>query len=169
MAESVLRTNRQGGFTLLEVLIAMTILTMTLASIIGVESSAIQASARAKEYNIIAMLARNQMIETEYEIEGKQFKDVSDEAEGAFAAPFEGYAWKRKIKELKFPNLGMGGAGGDQGGDALDMLAKLFTKYLSDAIREVSVTILWKDGAAERNFTVSTYWVNLEQEFSLSE
>lgn len=160
----------QGGFTLLEVMIAMTILMMTLASILGVESSAINASARAREYNTIAMLARYQLVETEFHIEGKSFKDVNEEDSGTFAAPFEEYGWRRKVKELKFPNLGFsGGDAKESGGDAVEMLTKLFAKFLSDAIREVTVTIVWKNGSTEKTFAVSTYWVNLEQEFSLSE
>lgn len=160
-----------GGFTLLEVLIAMTILTMTLTSILSVQSSAIDASTRAKEMNVVAMLAKNQMIETEFMIEGKEFKDVNTEDSGQFAEPFQDYSWTRKVKELKFPALGFGGGGDDDsgGGDAVEMLSKLFAKFLSDAIREVDVSIQWKQGASVRTFTVSTYWVNFEQEFSLSE
>jgi hypothetical protein len=43
------------------------------------------------------------------------------------------------------------------------------SSYLSKAIREVTVTITWQRGSGTQNFSVSTYWVNLNHEFSLSE
>jgi type II secretion system protein I len=77
------------GFTLLEVLIAMAIMALALSSILSVESGSINASARAKQMNIVAMLVKNQMIKTEYEIEGKSFDEVEKEKSEAFEAPYE--------------------------------------------------------------------------------
>jgi type II secretion system protein I len=167
-------TLTESGFTLLEVVIAMAIMLIAFASILSVESGAINATARAKQLNIVAMLARNKMVETEYKFEGKTFDEVKKDDGGAFEAPYQDFRWTAKIKEIKFPNLNIGG-GGDKGGDkggGTDMVAtltKLLTKFLSKAMREVTVTIFYKRGSGEQSFAVSTYWVDLNHEFETSE
>src|SRR4051812_28428936 len=152
--------SNESGFTLLETIIALAIMLVTLASIMAVESNSLMTSARAKQLNVVAMLARNEMSEMEQKIEGKNFDEVKEEDGGAFDAPFEDYRWTSQIKEVTFPNLGMGsaqGAGGSEGGaapvtDIVEHLTKLVTKYLSKSVREVNVTVFWKKGAKEQNF-----------------
>lgn len=171
------RTTQGGadqGFTLLEVIIAMAIMVIALTSILSVESGSISASARAKQMNIVAMLAKNKMIETEYELEGKSFEEVATESSGQFTNPYQDYSWQTTIKEITFPNLAMGQASGDgssgEGGNDLgNMVGKLVTKFFSKAIREVTVNIIWKKGSGEQHFSVSTYWVDLNHEFELNE
>jgi hypothetical protein len=48
-------------------------------------------------------------------------------------------------------------------------MTKLITKFLSQSIREVRLTLTWKQGAGESSFTLTTWWVDLNHEFSLSE
>jgi len=164
------------GFTLLEVIIAITIMVLAFAAILSVESNSINATIRAKEMNIVAMLARGKMIEAEYKVEGKTFEEVQKEQAGAFETPYETFKWKTEVKEIKFPNMNMGGgaknAGGngdDQGNQYAELLTKLVTNYFSKAIRELVVTILWKRGSTEISYSVSTYWVDLNHEFDTSE
>ena len=168
-----------GGFTLLETIIALTIMVLALASILSVESSGLNAAEKTRQMNTISMLARNKMVETEFNIQGKTFKEVQKEQEGTFDAPYAGYRWKTSIQEIKFPNLGALGsqgrsASGSAGGssaqtESTEQLGKLVSKYLSDSIREVTVTIFYQRPSGEQSFSVTTYWVDLNHEFSLSE
>jgi prepilin-type N-terminal cleavage/methylation domain-containing protein len=168
-----------AGFTLFEVIIAMAIMVLALSSILAIESGSINASARAKQMSIVAMLARNEMIMTEFDIEGKTFDEIEKDKTGQFEAPYGDYTWKRAIKEIEFPPInpaaganpdGSQGAGNDQDNGAnVDTMAKLITNYLSKALREVSVTIVWKKSGKEQTFTVATYWVDLNHEFDLSQ
>lgn len=169
------------GFTLLEVLIAMAIMMIAFTAILGVQSASINATRKAKILNIVAMLAKNQMIKTELDLEGKTFDEMKKEDGGQFAEPYQDYAWKEVIKEVTFPNLNFagggggdsGGSGGGGGGDNADEMTtkvtRLLTKYLSDSLREVTITITWKVGSGEQHFDLSTYWVNLNGEFKFSE
>lgn len=168
------RESREAGFTLLETIIAMAIMVLALASILSVESNSINASARARQMNIVAMLAKDKMVETEYAIEGKTFDEVKKEEGGSFDAPYQEIRWKTTIKELEFPNLAVTGRkseGGSGGGttDAAETLTKLLTKFFSKAMREVTVTVIWTRGTGEQSFSLSTYWVNLNHEFELTE
>ena len=160
----------EAGFTLLEVLIALAILVMSLGTILAIEGGSINASDRSKHMNIVAMLARNEMIQTELDIEGKTFDEVDKETEGKFDAPYGDYGWKRTIKELKFPNFAsLAGAQNDSENQVSDMLSKLFSSYMSKAMREVTVEILWKKSGQQQSVSVTTYWVDLNHEFNLSQ
>jgi type II secretion system protein I len=160
------------GFTLLEVLIAMAIMITALAAIFMIEGSSIGASDKAKRMNIVSMLAKNKMIETEFDLEGKGFDELDKETAGKFEAPFNDYGWKRSIKELKFPNIGGGGgssAQDDANAQITDMISKFFSEYLSKSIREVSIAITWQRGGHEQSFAVATYWVDLNHAFELTQ
>jgi prepilin-type N-terminal cleavage/methylation domain-containing protein len=166
----------RGGFTLLEVIIAITIMVMAFASILAVESNSINATTRAKEMNMVAMLAHGKMIDLEYRVEGKSFDEVQKEQGGNFDAPYEKFRWKTEIKEIKFPNMSMGnnkGAGNangeDSGNQYADLIMKLVTNFFTKAIRELVVTVFWKRNSVEVSYTVSTYWVDLNHEFETSE
>jgi general secretion pathway protein I len=156
------------GFTLLEVLFAMAIMSVALVAIFTIEGSSISASDKGKRMNIVAMLAKNKMIETEFDLEGKTFDEVEKDKTGNFEPPFETYTWKRSIKELKFPSIG-GGGGDDQNAQVTEMISKLFSNYLSKSLREVTVSIIYHRGEHDQTFSVSTYWVDLNHAFELSE
>ncbi|MDR3607241.1 MAG: prepilin-type N-terminal cleavage/methylation domain-containing protein [Oligoflexia bacterium] len=165
------------GFTLLETIIALAIMTMAFAAILGTISGSINASARTHEMTVIEMLAKRQMVETEYKFEGKTFDEVKKEDGGTFPEPYSTYRWKSVIKEIEFPNLGnmtKNAAGAAAGGDnansqIADMMSKLVYQFLSKAIRQVTVTITWMNGSKEQSFEISTYWVDLNHEFQLSQ
>jgi general secretion pathway protein I len=167
------------GFTLLEVIIAMAIMVLALSSILAIESGSINASTRAKQMSVVAMLARNEMIMTEFDIEGKTFDEMEKEKTGQFDAPYADYGWKRAIKEIEFPPInpaagasadGSQSSGNDQDNSAnVDTMAKLITQFLSKSIREVSVSVVWKKSGKEQSFTVATYWVDLNHGFDISQ
>lgn len=162
-----------SGFTLLEVLIALAIMTVMLTSIFLIQQSSIEATIRAQQMNTVAMLAKNLMIDTELAFQEKAFADLKEEEKGQFPAPHQDYTWERKIKEIEFPNLGMGAGGGEEGSEGAnpqsEMLSKLVSNFLSKSIREISVTISWRKGSGTQNYAVATYWVDLNHEFSLTE
>ncbi len=185
-----LRTQQQDGFTLLETLIALAIMMVAFASILMTQSSAINSSMKSKQTNTVAMLASRKMAEIEIELEGKSFQEIKEETSPeAFPEPFQDYSWKRVIKEVEFPNianLANAGAGGSDesssGAEAeeaqrsasaasgeVERITRLVTKFLSDSIREVTLTISWKKGKGEQSTDISMYWVDLEKEFSLNE
>jgi len=194
MLKTYLNNAGTDGFTLLETIIALAIMVVAFASIIMAESNSIQASIHAKEMNIVAMLARNKMIETEYKIEGKTFDEYKKEENGTFETPYQDYKWLTEVKEIEFPNLtsiqsagqspsGGGGSStsgnGTQGADAnsgfAETITKLLTKYLSKSLREVTITVSWKNtnggklAKDTKKFSLTTYWVDLNHDFDLSE
>jgi prepilin-type N-terminal cleavage/methylation domain-containing protein len=172
---------RNAGFTLLEVMIAMAIMTVAFASILVIQSSSLNTSLKAKQQNVVSMLARNALTQTEVLLSGKSFSEVPTELVGQFEDPFQDYSWERKIKEVKFPNLQAllspegGGEDGKSGDGAegrndvsTEMMGKLVTTYLSKALREITITVKWKKGKGEQSYSVGMYWVDFETPFQLT-
>lgn len=171
----------EGGFTLLEVIIALTIMVLAFTAILSVESGGINAAEKTHQLNIVAMLARNKMIEVEYDIEGKSFDEVKKDDGGNFEG-YPDFRWTSEIKEVKFPNLNLQGVGsggdsadksaaaggGQPASDLLTLMTKLVTNYLSKSVREVDVTIYWKRVSGDQKFTIATFWVDLNHEFELN-
>jgi type II secretion system protein I len=166
----LMRESSKAGFTLLEVLIAMSIMMVAFGAILSIESSAITVTNRSKDTNIQAMLLKNALTQTELEIEGKSFEEVQKEKSTSFEAPFNDYQWSWKVKEVEFPNL-VPQSGEGQGGESqgAEQFGRIVTNFLSKAIREVEVSVNWRKG--EKTFSVSatTYWVDLNHELALSE
>jgi hypothetical protein len=144
------------------------------------------------------MLLKNQMVQAEYEIQGKSFDEVKTEERGKFDAPYQDYRWTRVVKEIEFPNLNFnaGATGGGSGGgssssksagsssgssssssnsnqqgntEMIDLITKLVTQFLSKAMREVTVTIYYNKSGKELSYSATTYWVDLNHEFQLSQ
>jgi prepilin-type N-terminal cleavage/methylation domain-containing protein len=171
------------GFTLLEVMIAMAIMLVAFSSILMVESQSLTTSMKAKQMNVVGMLAKNSMIEAELAFTGRTFEEVKTEEQGQFKEPYQDYTWIRRVKEVEFPELPLAKPERAEAGRAasaeeranqpqdgsVDMIARLVKKFLSGAIREIEVEVQWKRGTHTQSFVVSQYWVNLNHEFSLSE
>ncbi len=162
-----------AGFTLLEVIIAMTIMVIAFSAILAIEADSIRASARAKQMNMIAMLARNLMVKTELLIEGKAFREVRPKDEGQFEAPYEDYRWRTEVKEIQFPNFAAmmpaSGASSSNSSQSAGM-SLIFGKaqdFFSKAVRRVLVTVVWMNGKKEQTFSLSTFWVDLSYELQI--
>lgn len=166
---------QSGGFTLLEAVVAVALFTIAMAEILNLQGRSINDAFTARQYNTVAKLARNKMVELETQVRGKVFTEVQAEQNGSFPDPDQDYRWEAKIKELEFPDLGAlmsGGEGGDSGAPAAQnqigsQIGKSLSTYLTKSLRLVQLTIFWKKGTKEQDFTVSTYWVDLTNELSM--
>ncbi len=156
-------------------MLATAIMAISFGAILAVQGGAVQASIRSKEITTVTNLLRNQMIQTEYQIQGKTFEMVKKEDQGIFKAPYQDYSWQMSIREITLPDLTplLNAAGGGSnaqatGGtsDLVQTMGKTITKFLSKALREVTVTVLWKRAGKPMTASVSTYWVDLNYDFS---
>jgi hypothetical protein len=121
--------------------------------------------------NTASMLAKNTMIEAEAEVQGKSFTEIAKEKAGQFPTPHDQFAWKRRIKEVKFPKLIQGSSGGgeeNKKSQTEEQFGLLLSKYLSDAVREIEVEISWTQGKGKQTYTLSTYWVDFDAKFQMS-
>ena len=182
--------NNHSGFTLLEVMIAIGVLAIGIGAILTAENNSLDVTLRAKRMTTVATLAKNTLIDTERELQGKTFDEVKTDSNGKFDPPYSEYSWERKIKEITFPNIMGPGAGGNTAGAAggsssgggasdsgaagatapgIERVVKVATTYLSKSSREITVTIKWIEKKEDQQFTVSQYWVDLNHQFDFSD
>lgn len=90
--------DNRRGFTLLEVLVSLAILSTTLLLAYQVISGAIAAEDRSERWTSATCLAESLVREAT-----SSFPDTG-EAEGTFAPPMAAYSWKRSIRPAAHPD-----------------------------------------------------------------
>ncbi|MCK9419845.1 MAG: prepilin-type N-terminal cleavage/methylation domain-containing protein [Nitrospirae bacterium] len=88
---------QQGGFTLLEVMVAVTIMSMVLVTLLGLQSRTTQDVKLAEHITTATMLAKRMMVDT---IGTKPLQPVEDDGDFTGEDNFSDYAWKRTISQI---------------------------------------------------------------------
>jgi type II secretion system protein I len=96
-----LRTLNSRGFTLLEVMVAVTIMSMVLVTLIGLKNSSMQDVALAEHITTATMLAKAKMLET---IKSGKLDPVEEDGEYPAGENLMEYTWKRTISKIPVPN-----------------------------------------------------------------
>lgn len=151
-----------SGFSLLEVMIALTIMAMGLTGILTFFGSSQGAIRQADALTVATMLARQKMAEVVLDLEKRttegKFPEDSEDEDGHFEGRHENYAWKYVVKKVAMP---MPSGGGEEGGAANPMQMFMQQLKLDEAIREVTLTVSWTVRDRERSFSVTTHLVKL--------
>src|SRR6476620_376520 len=130
---------RRQGFTLLEVMVALSILAISLTAIFSINSSSVYGHVYAKKLTVATLLARSKMTDIEQELFDKGFQTDDDEQAGDFSDEgWPSYKWRAKIMAPKTNgmspdqligaifNLPLGGGGKDGQGSLMDGIAGMF-------------------------------------------
>ena len=115
--KSEIRNPKSKGFTLLEVMVAVTIMSMVLVVLLGLKNRSMQDVALAEHITTATMLANGKMMET---IMSGRFDPVEEEGEFPDEENLTEYTWKRTISKIPLPN--------------------------GSSLTEVRVAALWKEG-----------------------
>ena len=94
------RQTRHGGFTLLEVMIAMAILAITLVAVFQSQSQSISMAGSSRFLTTASLLSQSKMTE----IEALDMKDVKTE-NGDFGEGFPDYIWRVEVKDTELENV----------------------------------------------------------------
>ena len=155
----VLKRNKDKGFTLLEIMVAVAILSISLVALLTFQGNTMITSGRAERITEATMLARMKMAEIELELD-KEIRrgDFPDERteEGTFDEPFNNYKWKMAIKSIKLPSPVMG-----EEGSIESLIGRQLTEEIAKTVREVKLEILWTEMAEEQSIDVVTHIVKL--------
>ncbi|WP_223635168.1 prepilin-type N-terminal cleavage/methylation domain-containing protein [Corallococcus sp. EGB] len=201
-------TRRRGGFTLLETMVAMAILSVALMAIFDLNSGAVANHVYTKRLTVAALLARSKMTDLEQKLYDDGFEADDDEQSGDFSAEgWPQFKWRARVIAPKTDgvtpeqligaifNLPMGGGdsgdplgglaslfgGGSSGGkggtppgsstsasplgaSAMSMAQPMFTQMvdqLTKSVREVHLTVYWKEGTQVESVDVVTHVVSL--------
>ncbi len=88
------------GFTLLEVMIAVAVLTIALAAVLGLQSRSLSLASESRFHTTSALLAQEKMAEMAVLPVNKLSSDSGD-----FGEFFPGYAWRVTVRNAGLPGL----------------------------------------------------------------
>lgn len=122
----------RGGFTLVEVVVAMAILGISLVLVIELFSGGLRLGRASEEYTVAAQLARQKIEEIAL------YKQVEEGIEeGEFDST---YRWQVKVKKIDL------------------LLLANETDYKPPAdLYQIQVRIIWKSGSKERTTRIETF------------
>jgi prepilin-type N-terminal cleavage/methylation domain-containing protein len=170
------------GFTLLEVLVAVAILSISLTSLLTSQMNALRATRYAQSITAMAFLAESKLIDIEWQIKEDEdgWGDNDKEYEGDFSE--EGWpdvTYKCLVDMIEMPdysalqraadasdNAETQATGidvqdaGEQAFDSMGMVWPIVKEAIERAIRKSSCTVYWTDGKIEREFRVDTFWTD---------
>lgn len=170
------------GFTLLEVLVAVAILSISLTSLLTSQMNALRATRYAQSITAMAFLAESKLIDIEYQIKEEEdgWGDNDKEFEGDFSE--EGWpdvTYKCVADMIEMPEYSAlqraadaadaaesqeSGVDvqdvGEQAFDSLAMVWPIIKEAIERAIRKSHCTVYWSDGNIDREFRVDTFWTD---------
>ena len=89
------------GFTLLEVMVSVAIMSIVLVSIYRLHSQTLTMNTQARFYTQAPMLAQSKLSE----LEADPDTDISNDS-GEFSTDFPGYTWKVEVEDVGIEDLG---------------------------------------------------------------
>ncbi len=153
---------RSQGFTLIEVMIALLILAASLTVLNTSSSSSIASVQKAGALETIAQLLQQKASEYELTYKGKKFEELKESEAGDFGSDYPEYRWAVQVEDFPAPNLaGMAQQEEGQNEMLLTILNK-FSEHLQKAAKEVKVTVFWKPGEKEQEYSVTFLLVDYE-------
>ncbi|MBL7555770.1 MAG: type II secretion system protein [Bdellovibrionaceae bacterium] len=158
---------RQSGFTLLEVLIAMIILASGVMLLAQSWSSSYNRIRKTQKNVEIAALLERKLAETDMKYRGKSIDSIP-ESEGDEFEGYPEYSWKLESKKFEMPDLTSILIGRDGGVDQMMMqLMKRFSEHLSNSIKEVKITVIYKVKEKEFEYSATLLFVDYDKQLPL--
>jgi general secretion pathway protein I len=158
----------QKGFTLLETLLAVVILSMGILLLTQSWSGSYLRIRKTQLNQDVAALLERKMAEIDLEYRGKPLETIPEEKEDDFGSENPKYRWKMTSKEFQSPNLSsilMKQEGGAN--EMLMMVIQQLTDHLSKTIKEVKVSVIYTGGKKPLEYSVVTYFVDYNKPLSI--
>jgi general secretion pathway protein I len=162
----------EKGFTLLEVVVALSILSISLVVLLESQASSLNNAAKARDLTIATLLARSKMVDIEQKVFDEGFATGSSNEEGDFAE--EGHPevkWNYEVSEVKFDISALDTlcgeseeeekAGGLQAqcssllGSVTGMMGG-FVEEMARSVRACVLTVTWPEGKYAQSMQVRT-------------
>lgn len=156
------------GFTLLEVLVALGILSGTLMVVSGSWSGNLLRVRKSNLYNNAALLLESKMSELLAKYNGRPLEEIPEEISGDFGTDYKQYRWDFKTQKFEMPDLSSVFIKQGEGDQMLLTIIKTTQDYISEAVVEGTLTVYVKGaGKKEVAFSVSTYFVDYNKELAV--
>ncbi|MCM2264528.1 MAG: type II secretion system minor pseudopilin GspI [Desulfuromonadales bacterium] len=116
------------GFTLLEVMIALAIVSVALVALLSLGNRSVAVQTRLQRLTQATLLAQQKMAETE--VSSRQGKLERRRQEGNFSAPYAEYRWRLDFAETPLPSVVLATItvawGNEKKNEAVDVSSFLF-------------------------------------------
>lgn len=183
------RRPAEAGFTLIEIMISLSILAITLVSIYVAQGNSLRASGRAENIQIASGLARQKMtekmLELQKDLDKGKFPDGGTEDQGTFDPPLDRFRWEFAVKKVEIqvadapsqdgsadappePGAGPTTSTGVEAGEtnqapeaAMRNVAQQVTKKINESVREISTKVVWEELGEEQSLVVTTHIAKL--------
>jgi prepilin-type N-terminal cleavage/methylation domain-containing protein len=171
------------GFTLLEVMVAVAILSISLTSMLSSQMAAMRATRYARGVSVAIFLAESKLVDIESDMRVEGWGTDDRDFDGNFSD--EGWPeirYQCLVDYIELPDynaLVQAKEAGDTEGDAgpapfvadaddqafgaLGMVWPIVKAAVEQSIRKASCTVYWSDGKVEHDATVSTFWTDPKQ------
>ncbi len=156
---------QEKGFTLMEVLMAVVIMTGVVVSVNMVWSGNLMRIRQANMYSNVAFLLEQKMAEVQVLYGGKPLDEIPSEDSGDFGPDFPDYSWALSSQEFIMPD--MSGALISERGPVDEMFLQLIqqtTEMINNSVKEVTVSVnVTAPNGRRATHSVTTYFVDFEQ------
>ena len=165
------------GFSLLEMMVAIAILSLGLVLLLQVQARSVQLAQQAREMTIATQLARAKLYDCEQDLLKKGFSVGDYDEEGTFDdEQMPGFFWEchayrpdmpiaeaSDISEAAAPGAAAGEEQAGQADPMMGMLAPVLSQMsgiMGDSIRELHVIIRWGQDEDRQEMTVTTHVID---------
>ncbi len=154
---------RNGGFTLIEVLVAIMILSVAMVTLTSSWSGSLFAYRKSDKVQLITSLLKSKISELEIKYAELPFDQITEQEEGEYKE-FSDLKWKAEVKLLAFPDLSQILVSSGQNDEMLITTIQKMTEHFSKNIKEMKVTITWSAGKSNVEYSATTYLVNYQNQ-----
>lgn len=163
-----MKLNTQKAFTLIEVVLAMMIMASGMFILTNSWAGTYSRLQKTKVQVELAALLERKIVELEREFKAQPLDAIKEEDSGDFGAELEKYTWEMKSQKVEFPDLSgiIGGVGENQNLDLVSIM-KIFSEHLSKSVKEVKVTVTYKDQKKPISVDVVFYIVDYDRPLPL--
>lgn len=159
---------KKNGFTLIETVMAMVILSSGLLLLANSWSGAFMRVRKTQLSTEVSALLERKMIEIEMEYQGKPLDSIPEEKEDDFGSEYAKYSWRMESKEFEVPDFSATLTAQSGGADELTLtVMKTLATHLSKSIKEVKVTVIYKGSNKPLKFSATQYFVDFDKELPL--
>lgn len=163
-----MKLKQKKAFTLIEVVLAMMIMASGLFILTNSWAGTYTRLRKTQVQVQLAALLERKIVELEREFKTQSLDNIKEEDTGDFGTELEGYTWEMKSQKVEFPDLSgiIGGVGENQNLDLVSIM-KLFSEHLSKSVKEVKVTVTYKDKKKPITVDVVFYVVDYDRPLPL--
>ncbi len=159
---------KNRGFSLIETLIAMMILSGAFLVLTNSWNGSLLAIRKSRNLSTVSYLLQKKTTELELKYKDKNPEEVPEDENGDFGSDFPNYTWKMKTEKLKMPDMSATLTSRDGGATEMElMIMKKVQEFIEKSVKEMRVSIVWKSGKRDVEYSVSTYLVDYSQSVGL--